>query len=240
MPRFGIRVSTPFLPALSLLITGCVGGTSHDVCGVVLAVNGSVAIAEARAPARAARPGSAFCAGAVLRTSANSSAQIACPASTGIQLSEETELELQRLVLTKDGNETGDEVEARQLHCRLASGLIYLSHHRPWGSAELTIVTPYGTLTANSDCLLRLKVDDKKIRITSARGTSAFQPADGQPAREVAAGFILEWPSPDPAPMAAANDAAGQQEIAQLFAAEERLNALAIARRLAPPPWEQR
>jgi hypothetical protein len=240
MPRFEIRISSPFLPALGLLLTGCIGGTSHDVCGLVLAVNGSVTIAEAHAPARRVDSGSAFCPGSILRTSVTSSAQIACPESTRIQLSEETELELDRLTLRKDGNETGDEVEARQIHCRLPTGLIYLSHQRPWGSAELTIVTPHGTLTANSDCLIRVRVNNKTVRITSAGGTSTFQPADGQPAREVTAGFVCEWPSSEPAPVAAANDAAGQQEIAALFSAEERFNALTLARRSAPPPWGQR
>jgi hypothetical protein len=226
--------------AIGILLNGCIGGTSHDVCGIVLAANGSVTIAEEHAPARAVDPGSTFCAGTILRTSVTSSAQIACVASTRIQLSAETELELNRLTLRKDGNETGDEVDARQIRCRLPTGLVYVSHQRPWGSAELTIVTPHGTFTANSDCLVRMQVNSQAVRITSARGTSGFQPGDGQPAVEVKAGFICEWPSSQPEPVVAANDAAGQQEIAELFAAEERLNALATARRSAPPPWAQR
>ena len=240
MPWFGIRAFSSFLFALGVLLTSCSGGTTHDACGLVLAVDGSLTIADQRGPANPVGPGSGFCAGAVLHTSASASAQIACFANTLVHLLGETDFELDRLTLRRDGNETADEVEGRKIHCRLPAGLIYLSHLRPWGSSELIIVTPHGTLTASSDCLIRVRVDDRRIRITSARGNCSFQPASGQSAVAVEAGFLCEWPSAEPGPVIAANEAAGQQEIAELIAAEQRLNALAVTLRSAPPPWARR
>ena len=239
MSWFGIRTSLSLLFALAALLAGCSGGTTHDACGVVLAIEGSVTIAEKGASARVVEPGSSFCAGAVLHTSASSSAQIACLANTLVQLLAETDFEIDRLTLRRDGNETADEVEARAVRCRLPAGLIYLSHLRPWGSSDLTIITPHGTLITNSDCLVRVQVDNRRIRITSARGTCSFQPASGQPAVAVETGFLYQWPSPEPAPVIAANEADGQREIAELIDAEKRLNALAITQRSAPPPWRR-
>ena len=220
-----------------MLLTGCSGSTTHDTCGLVLSVDGSLTIAEQRVPARAVGPGSAFCAGAVLRTSASSSAQVACLANTLVQLLAETDFELDRLTLRRDGNETADEVEARKISCRFPAGLIYLSHFRPWGSSDLTIATPHGTLTASSDCLVRVRVDDRMIRITSARGVCGFRPANGLPAVAVEAGFLYQWPSAEPAPVIAANEAEGQREIAELITAHERLTTLARTLKSAPPPW---
>jgi hypothetical protein len=85
--------------------------------------------------------------------------------------------------------------------------------------------------------MVRLAVDGKTTRITCASGDVTFQPADGHPAFLVKAGFVSEWPSDAPAVVAAADSAAGQQELVEALDVEQRLGALAKDQRSAMP-WK--
>jgi hypothetical protein len=222
---------------LELLLAGCSGSITHEVCGTVLSAEGSVTNEQRSGPSRPLDLNSKLCAGTIIRTSSASTARIACLSNALVQLSEKTALEIDSLTLRKDGNETEDEMEARAVKCRLLTGAVHISHRGSEGVAEFVAATPHGILTAKFNCMVRLAVDGKTTRITCASGDVTFQPADGHPAFLVKAGFVSEWPSDAPAVVAAADSAAYQQELVEALDVEQRLGALAKDRRSAMP-WK--
>lgn len=210
---------------------------THEVCGIVLAAAGSVTSEQRAGQSRPVDLDSKLCAGAIIRTSSASTAQIACLSNTLVQLSENTALEIDSVTLRKDGNETEDEMEARAVRCRLLNGAIHISHRGAEGVVDFIADTPQGTLRAKFNCMIRLAADRQKTRITCASGGVTFQPADGHPAFSVEAGFVFEWPSVSPTVVAAAESVAGQQEVLDALDVEQRLAALAKTRRAAMP-WK--
>jgi hypothetical protein len=225
------------LIVLELLLAGCSGSTTHEVCGIVLATEGSVTIEQRNGPLQPLDLNSKLCAGTVIQTSSTSTAQIACLSNALVQLSEKTALEIESVTLRKDGNETEDEIEARAVKGRLRTGAIHISHRGAEGVAEFVAATPHGILTAKFNCMVRVAVEGKTTRITCASGSVTFEPADGHPAFAVEGGFVSEWPCPAPVVVAAAESAAGQQEVIQALEVEQRLGALAKSRR-AVMPWK--
>lgn len=223
--------------AASLLLAGCSGNTTHQVCGVVVAAEGAVTIdgQPVFVPEGTSR-GSQLCPGTILRTSTASTAQIACLSNTLLELAEKSTLKMDSLSLWKDGNETEDEIEARSMRCHFSAGTLTIAYHGAEGVSEFIAVTPHGILTAKFSCVARLVVDDQTTHISCANGTVVFEPSDGRPGIPVEAGFIAESSARETAIKPAAATAAGQQEITRSLEIERRLATSALARR-ATLPW---
>src|SRR5207245_7257031 len=72
------------------------------------------------------------------------------------QISGDSELKIEELELTKDGNETGDAIRERIARVGFRrGGMIVLFD----GFARFTIQTPQATITVLPGCLIRLDVD---------------------------------------------------------------------------------
>lgn len=220
--------------AAGFLFDSCGGPTTHEVCGTVLAAEGSVEINGQRASPHSIRSRPDLCAGAILRTFPRAKVQIACLPNALIHIAENTAFKIQSLTLRKDGNETDDGIEARAARCRLVSGAIDLSHWGTEGVAEFVTSTPHGTVIAKFNCVVRVAVDDKKTRITCASGRVMFVPIGGSPLM-VEAGFVTEWPSNTPITAAAAESASDQQALTDAFEMGQRLESLLKARSAALP-----
>jgi hypothetical protein len=181
--------------------------------------------------------GSALCPGTIIRSSANSSVQIACLSNTLIHLFENSTVEIDRLSLRKDGNETDDEMEARSARCRLAMGTMTIAYQGAEGVSEFIAVTPHGTLTAKFSSVIRLVVDNEVTRITCASGMVSFEPSNGRPPVLVEAGFVAESTTLGTTIVPAATTTEGQQAISNALEVERQLAALAISRR-ETLPWK--
>jgi hypothetical protein len=237
MPRSGgDRNRWAQVIAVSLLLAGCTGNTTHEVCAIVLAAEGSVTADDQRivAPHRT-NGGSPLCPGTIIRTSANSSAKIACLSNTLIHLFENSTVEIDRLTLRKDGNETDDEMEARSAHCRLAMGTMTIAYQGAEGVSEFIAVTPHGTVTAKFSSVIRLEVDNQVTRITCASGMVSFEPSNGHPPVLVEAGFVAESTASETTMVPATTTAKAQQAISNALDVERQLAALAISRRETLP-----
>jgi FecR protein len=223
---------------LFLLLTGCSGNTTHQVCAVVLATEGTVTAEGQRITSpQGADPGARLCPGTSIQTSVDSRARIACLSNTLIDLSENSTLGFERLTLTKDGNETDDDVEARGARCRIGNGKITIAYRGAEGVSEVIVLTPHGTMTAKFSCIVRLKVDDKKTRITCASGSVAFEPWDGHGSVVVEAGFVAELPANGAAIVPATATTEAQQEVTAALESERQLATLVLSRR-ATLPWK--
>jgi hypothetical protein len=236
MPRLGGNRPHLRIAAVFLLLAGCTGNTTHQVCAVVLAVEGSVTADGQRVVAPSGTDRSVpACPGTILRTSADSKAQIACLSNTLVDLSENSTVEIVDLTLRKDGNETEDEMEARSVRCRFVTGTMTIAYKGAEGVSEFIAATPHGTLVAKFSCVVRLAVDNQTTRITCASGMVSFEPSNGRPAIWVEAGFVAESPARGTTIVPAAETAAGQQDVASALEVERQLATLAMARRATLP-----
>jgi hypothetical protein len=230
-----------FLTALAGFLGACAGPVTEEVCGSVLATQGLVEISEqAIGPFKPADNRSRLCAGTVVRTSAGSTAQLACLPNALIHLSANSVLEIDSLTLRKDGNETDDEVQARVARCKLVAGAIDFSHRGAEGVAEFVLSTKHGDLNAKFNCVAHVVVNDQKIRVTCASGMLIFSPANGGQSVTLESGFVTEWPSQTAAAAAAAAETASdQQTVTGAFDIAQQLESLAREKEKTVP-WKAR
>src|SRR5207244_8731324 len=121
------------------------------------------------------------------------------------QISGDSELKIEELELTKDGNETGDAIRERVARIGFRRGGMVVLFD---GFARFTIQTPQATITVLPGCLIRLDVDANRTRVTCVRGKIYAAQKPGQ-INAVEAGYVCEWPS-DHGPVPAADDHQGQ------------------------------
>ena len=171
-------------------------------------------------------PGAHAGGGAIIQTSAASRAALEILPNILVQLDHDTRIEIVRIEVTKDGNETGNDMRARHAAVRLSAGRAFVSH--VWGEASsgFTVVTPHGELVTNSNSLYCLESDEHKTRVTCVTGTVRFQPSDGSAAMAIRGGFLAEWPSPTPGVIAAETDARAQEDLQETLDAERNLRRL--------------
>jgi hypothetical protein len=163
--------------------------------------------------------------GAVIQTSASSRAAVEILPNILVQLDHDTGIEIVRIAITKDGNETGQAIRGRYATVRLVAGRVFVSH--TWGEASsgFTVMTPHGELVTTSNSLYCLEADEHKTRLTCASGTVRFQPRDGSAAIAIRGGFLGEWPSPART-LAAETDARGQEDLQETVRVEQTLRRL--------------
>jgi hypothetical protein len=173
--------------------------------------------------------------GNLIRTSASSRVSIALLPNILLQLDPDTRLEIVRIAMTKDGNETGEAMRGRYAQVNLLSGRMIASH--VWGeaNAEFTIATPRGDVVAKSNCLFSLQVDEQVIRMTCASGTVDFRPGNGGAVVAVAPGFIGEWSADSSRLIPAESEARGQKDLEEALSAEQNLRTLGAQISHAPP-----
>ncbi|MEP6956036.1 MAG: hypothetical protein ABI883_04370 [Chthoniobacterales bacterium] len=171
--------------------------------------------------------------GALLRTRTGGTLQVTFLPSALAGLSEETELQIDELTLTKDGNETGNDVRSSIVRLRLLRGTMHALLVRLGAApSDLTIKTPHGAVIAGSDCFFFLNVDDRRTRITCIQGRviTRFERSD----YTVEAGSFQEFPSSHLSPRAAEEDAQAQREVTT--DADHALQSLAGHQRLLRRP----
>jgi len=152
-------------------------------------------------------------AGDTVRTSDGASINLALIPGAFVQLTGNSEIKIEDLRLTKDGNETAGGVLDRRASIRLNRGkIVNLFSHSDRSASEFGVTTGQVTLRPDSDCLFSVWTDGTTSRVTCGRG-EVSAPADAQPQMKIASGYSSQWPTASKEPIAAITDAAAQMDV---------------------------
>ena len=172
---------------------------------------------------------------AVLRTATGSQISLALLPNCLVHLEENSSLQIVRLALTKDGNETGDDMQARLAEAKLIHGRIFVSH--VWGEtrARLSISTNNGEVSTPSNAAFWIECADGNTRVTCVSGWVEFHPSGAGKSTRVPPGSIGQWPSAAENITAADADPRGQDALQQAIELEQKLRDLAGRKRNVLP-----
>jgi hypothetical protein len=207
-----------------LLGNGCSKGITRATAATVFFVRGNVVFGDAeRNDFQPVTSKSKIHAGNVVRTSDGASINLALIPGAFVQLSGNSEIKIEDLKLTKDGNETAEGVLDRRAWIRLNRGrIVSLFSHSDRSASEFSVTTGQVLLNPDSDCLFSVWTDGTTSRAACGRGeVSAY--ADAQPPLKLAAGYFSQWPTASKEPIAATANASAQMDIKTALDAELEL-----------------
>jgi hypothetical protein len=162
-------------------------------------------------------------AGDIVRTSDGASINLALIPGAFVQVSGNSEIKIEDLRLTKDGNETTGGMLDRRAWIRLNRGrIVSLFSQSDKNASEFRVTTGQVTLRPDSDCLFSVWTDGTTTRATCGRGEVSAS-ADAQPPVKIAAGYFSQWPTASKEPIAATADARAQMDIKTALDVEPEL-----------------
>ena len=140
-----------------------------------------------------------------------------------IQLSGNSEIKIEDLTLTKDGNDTAERMLDRRAWIRLNRGrIVTLFKQSDRTASDFGVTTGQVTLRPESDSLFSVWTDGTTSRATCVRGEVSVH-ADAQPSLKIAAGYFAQWPTASKEPIAASADANAQMDIKTALDVEPEL-----------------
>ena len=207
-----------------LLGNGCSKGITRATAATVFFVKGNVVFGNAeRNDFQPVTPNSRIHKGDTVRTSDGASINLALIPGAFVQLSGNSEIKLEELQVTKDGNETAGGMLDRRASIRLNRGrIVTLFSHSDTGASEFNITTGQIAIGPDSDCLFSLWTDGATSRIACGRGeVNVF--TDAQSSVKIAAGYFSQWPTTSKEPSAATGNAVAQMDIKTALDVESEL-----------------
>jgi len=207
-----------------LLGNGCSKGITRATAATVFFVRGNVVFGDAeRNDFQPVTSKSKIHAGNVVRTSDGASINLALIPGAFVQLSGNSEIKIEDLSLTKDGNETAEGVLDRRAWIRLNRGrIVSLFSHSDRSASEFSVTTGQVLLRPDSDCLFSVWTNGTTSRAACGRGEVSAS-ADAQPPLKLAAGYFSQWPTVSKEPIAATANASAQMDIKTALDAELEL-----------------
>jgi hypothetical protein len=212
---------------IALAESACWEGTSRDVSATVLSLEGPAFLSiDGGRTFSELRPAQNLGSHAVLRTSAASQLSLALLPNCLVQLEANSSLEILRLALRKNGNETGDDIQERLAEAKLIDGRVFVSH--VWGEtrARLAVSTGNGEVSTPSNATFWIDLADGTTRVTCASGWVEFHPTGAAKATRVPPGSIGRWPSTNENITAADADPGGQDDLQKAIELEQELRDL--------------
>jgi hypothetical protein len=208
----------------SLLANGCSKSISRPTAATVLSVRGKVVFGNAeRNDFQPVTLESRIHDGDTVRSSDSASLDLALIPGAFAQLSGDSEINIEELKITKDGNETAGGMRDRSARIRLSRGkIIVLFSPSDRSASQFAIKTRELTIKPDSDCLFCFQTDGTTTRVTCTKGNVKAD-AEAQPPVTIAAGYFQRWPKKRAEPVPAADDATAQIDITESLEAEERL-----------------
>jgi FecR-like protein len=219
---------------VALSFSACEQSVTRRVLATVLSVDGTAEVRQqGHSGLNQITPTTLLGVGALVRTGTGGTLNLAFLPNALASLPEHTELQIDDLALTKDGNAMRNDVRSRTAGLQLPRGTIRTSFSRPHDcKSDLTIRTPHGELSVNSDCILLVNVDNRRTRVTCVNGSVSTR--FGQTNSSIEAGYFQEFPSSDVSPRVAADDAQAQRDVMSIIETENELQNLARQRVLKP------
>ncbi len=193
------------------LASGCSEGVGRKVEATVLSVHGSVVFGiDEQTDFRPVGPESRLRDGSTVRTLDGAWLNLALLPGAMLRLSSNSEIKIEELKISKDGNETGDAMRSRMARIRLSRGKITVLFTRRGRIGSLfALRTPSVTITADSDCLGKI-----------------YASPGAQPAIAIGAGYFQKWPSDRPETIAAADDPEAQIDVVNSLEIGDQLREL--------------
>src|SRR5947207_10380683 len=207
-----------------LLENGCSKGITRATVATVFFARGNVVFGNAeRNDFQPITSKSKIQAGDTLRTSDGASINLALIPGAFVQVSGNSEIKIQVLRLTKDGNETAGGVLDRRASVRLNRGrIINLFSHSDTSASEFNVTTGQVTLNPDSDCLFAVWTNGTTSRVTCGRG-EVNASTDAQPPVKIATGYFSKYPTASKEPNAATANASAQMDIKTALDVEPEL-----------------
>ena len=217
----------------AVLLTSCSDGTTRTVSSTILAARGGVRAKNGHTEEfLPARPGFTLRAGAVVQSAEGSLVDLLLLSNTPHAPAWRRRANLDSVRLSKDGNETADPMIARHVEISLPKGTVFMRYRQPAGSVgALLVTTPHGTITANSDCLVCLEVNSRRLRVICIRGVVESVPAGSRKSLAIDAGSVAELTSRTSSLTEVAQDAEAGEKVTEALSAEGELLKLARAQR---------
>jgi FecR-like protein len=234
------QVAVVLYCGIALSFSACEETVTRRVLATILSVDGAAEVRQrGHSEFNQVTPATLLQVGAVVRTGTSGTLNLAFLPNTLVNLSENTELQIDDLALTKDGNAMRNDVRSRIVRLRLLGGTMFVSFNRlPDSECDLTIRTPHGELSASSDCTLLVNTDKRRTRVTCVHGIVTT--SIGQASFSIEAGYFQEFPSSDLSPQVAAEDAQAQREVTSMIQTENELQNLARRQRFLKPDFLER
>jgi hypothetical protein len=203
---------------------GCAKGITRSTVAVVFSSKGNVVFGNSEGnDFQPVTPKSKIRAGDIVRTSDGASINLALIPGAFVQLSENSEIKIEDLRLSKDGNDTAERMLDRRAWIRLNRGRIVCSFRQSDKTAsQFGITTGKITLTPDSDCLFAVWTDGTMSRVTCGRGEVSAS-AGVQAPLKIAAGYFSQWPTASKEAIAASEDARAQMDITTALGVEPEL-----------------
>jgi len=206
------------------LANGCSEGVTRGTAATVLSVKGDVVfgmVEQNKFPPVTRE--SRIQEGSIVRTSDGALLDLGLIAPALAQMSSNSEIKVEELRISKDGNQTRGGMRGRSARIQLSRGKItVLVSGRDQSRTQFAISTPAVRVTVDSDCLFRVQRDDRTTRVTCVRG-KVYAAVAAQPPIAIGAGYFQPWPSTRPEPVAATEDAAAQIDIMDSLGIENEL-----------------
>jgi hypothetical protein len=211
--------------ALCFLVpNGCSKGVTRATAATVFFVRGNVVFGNAeRNDFQPVMSKSKIHTGDIVRTSDGASINLALIPGAFVQLSGNSEIKIEDLRLTKDGNETAGGMVDRRAWIRVNRGrIVSLFSESDKNASEFRVTTGQVMLRPDSDCLFSVWTDGTTSRATCGRG-EVSAPAGAQLPVKIAAGYFSQWPTASKEPIAATADAGAQMDIKTALDVEPEL-----------------
>jgi hypothetical protein len=207
-----------------LLASGCSKGISRGIVATVFSTKGTVVFGTAeRNNFQPATVKSKIHSGNTVRSSDGASIDLAFVPAAHAQLGGGSEIKIDELSITKDGNETAGGMGARTARIRLNRGkVIVLFMPGDNRASEFAITTGQLTIKPDSDCLFSVWSDGKTTRVTCTKG-KITAPTDAQAPATITAGYFQEWPITRKEPIRATENASAQIDVTESLDAEQPL-----------------
>ena len=208
----------------SLLASSCSKGVSRATAAKVFSVKGRVIFGNAeRNDLQPVTLKSRIHSGDTVRSLDGASIDFALIPAALAQLTGDSEIKIDELSITKDGNQTSGGMRDRTARIRLSRGkVIVLFTPSDQSASQFAVTTGQLTIKPDSDCLFCVWTDGKTTRVTCAKG-HVNAPADAQAPVTVTAGYFQGWPTTRKTPVPATEDASAQIDITESLEAEQRL-----------------
>jgi hypothetical protein len=208
----------------SLLTNSCSKAITRATAATVFSVNGGVVFGTAeRNNFQPVTLKSRIHDGDLVRAAHGASADLGLIPGAFAELSSDSEIKVEELRITKDGNETAGDMRERRARIRVIRGkLIVLFIPSDTNASGFVITAPGVTVKPDSDCLFSVWTDGTTTRVTCAK-EKVIASAGEQPPVTIAVGYFQRWPTGRNEPVVAASDASAQIDITESVQAGDRL-----------------
>jgi hypothetical protein len=210
--------------AVCLVGNGCSKGITRATAATLLSVKGDVVFGQVeRNRFHLLTPSSKISGGDIVRTSDRAAINLVLVPGAFVQVSENSEIKIEELSLTKDGNETAGGMVDRRARVRLSRGRVSILFSRSDTSgSHFALVTKQTIISPDSDCLFSVWTDGSTTRATCARGELSGA-SDRQTSVRIATGYFHQWPTAAREPFAASAEGGAQMDVMASLEAEKEL-----------------